>query len=391
MSSVPIIQKNQKQYDTNLLFKVWSSKLGGSYECHRFREYSIDLDLETDTQAFDFVFKNVNYVDQSNGGGNYHGGYISLFAMFDKVEIYLNDVPIIRGRIDEVKYVWEAGDSYIHVTGRCVGAALVDNNCLPTTLQNVKPNAYIQERCGEYGINCKIDGQLSLVKERIIGVGETEISVINDMIKSDNLRYWMDYDTFNVGKWNDTASPQYTFTCGVQVNGGIPILSLELTEDGSEVYSESIVYGSTSDGSDKVLGTYKNDAMISHGVKRRVTLSNTNNDDTSKYKANAEDDVRYGFDNCHGLIITVKTPKKGAIKPNTCAVVIDYLTRMHAVFFIKSVTYQKDLTNGSTTKITMVPSKAANDAMYGAQFSLAGGLTGKGKMTMEEVMKSRKG
>ena len=189
MSSVPIIQKNQKQYDTNLLFKVWSSKLGGSYECHRFREYSIDLDLETDTQAFDFVFKNVNYVDQSNGGGNYHGGYISLFAMFDKVEIYLNDVPIIKGRIDEVKYVWEAGDSYIHVTGRCVGAALVDNNCRPTTLQNVKPNAYIQERCGEYGINCKIDGQLSLVKERIIGVGETEISVINDMIKSDNLRY----------------------------------------------------------------------------------------------------------------------------------------------------------------------------------------------------------
>lgn len=391
MSSTAIVQKNQKQYDTNLLFKVWSSKLGGAYECHRFREYSIDLDLETDTQAFDFVFKNVNYVDPSNGGGNYHGGYISLFAMFDKVEIYLNDVPIIKGRIDEVKYVWEAGDSYIHVTGRCVGAALVDNNCLPITLQNIKPNDYIQERCGEYGIGCKIDGQLSLVKERIIGVGETEISIINDMVKSDNLRYWMDYDTFHVGKWNNMASPQYTFTCGVNVSGGIPILSLELTEDGSEVYSESIVYGSTSDGSDKVLGTYKNNAMISKGIKRRVTLSNTNNDDTDKYKANAEDDVRYGFDNCHGLVITVKTPSKGAIKPNTCAVVIDYLTRMHAVFFIKSVTYQKDLSNGSVTKITMVPSKAANDAMYGAQFSLAGGLTGKGKMTMEEVMSSRKG
>lgn len=391
MASVAIIQENQKQYDTNLLFKVWSSKLGGAYECHRFREYSIDIDLETDTQAFDFVFKNVNYADTNKGGGNYHGGYISLFAKFDVVEIYLNDVPIIKGRIDTVKYYWEAGDSYIHVTGRCVGASLVDNDCLPTTLQNIKPNAYIQERCSEYGIACKIDGQLSLIEERVIGVGETEISVINDMVKGDNLRYWMDFDTFYVGKWKDNDAPKYTFTCGPQVSGSIPIISLELTEDGSEVYSESLVYGSTSDGSDKVLGTYKNDKMISAGIKRRSVVSNTNNDDSDKYKANAEDDVRYGFDNSNEVVITVKTPRTGAIKPNTCCVVIDYITRMHAVFFIKSVTYQKDLTNGSVTRITMVPSKATNDAMYGAQFTLAGGLTGTGSMNMDQLMSSRKG
>lgn len=385
----PIIQQNQKQYDTNLLFKVYSSRFGGGmYECHRFREYSIDLDLEADTGAFDFVFKNVNSLDQ---GGNYHGGYISMISMFDPVEIYLNDTPILKGRIDTVNYQWEAGDSYIHVTGRCVGASLVDNDCLPTTLQNIKPDTYIQERCGEYGIACKIDGQLSLVEERVIGVGESEISIINDMVRSDNLRYWTDFDTFYVGKWKDDSSPTYTFTCGVTVGGGIPIESFELTEDSSEIHSESLVYGSTSDGLDKVVGTYKNDAMIGKGIKKRTVTSNTNNDDSDKYVANAEDDVRWGFNNCRTCVVTVKTPKSGAIKPNTCAIVIDYITRTHAVFFIKSVTYTKDMQNGSLTKVTMRPSKSTNDYLYGAQFTSNGGITGTGSMSVNDLMGARKG
>lgn len=377
MSSSGVVQINQKQYDTNLLFLVWSSKLGGKYECHRFREYSIDVDLETDTQSFDFVFK--------------QGGYVSVFNMFDKVEIYLNDVPIIKGRIDQVKYVWQDGDSYIHVTGRCIGASLVDNDCLPTTLQNIKPNAYIQERCSAYGIGCKIDGQLSLIEERIIGVGESEISVINDMVRGDNLHYWMDFDTLNVGKWNTSAQPQYTFYCGVKVDDGIPIISLELTEDGTEVYSESLVYGSTSDGSDKVLGTYKNDKMVAAGVIRRTVLNNSNNDDSSKYKANAEDDVRYGFDNSTEVTITVKTPSTGVIKPNTCCVIIDYILNMHAVFFIKSVTYQKDLTNGSVTKIIAVPSKSTSDIMYANQFTSNSGLVGISYSSPDKLINSRKG
>lgn len=392
MSSNPVIQENQKQYDTNLLFKVWSSRLGGgSYECHRFREYSIDLDLEADTASFDFVFKNVNYADTNPGGGNFHGGYISLFSKFDRVEIYLNDVPLIKGRIDEVKYAWEAGDSYIRVNGRCVGACLVDNDCTPTTLQNIKPNAYIQERCSAYGLGCKIDGTLTTIKERVIGVGETEIAVINDMVRGDNLRYWVDFDTFYVGKWKDDDAPKYTFACGPTGGGYIPIESLELSDDGTEVYSESIVYGSTADGGDKVLGTYKNEKMIAQGIKRRAVLSNTNNDDSEKYKANAEDDVRYGFNNSQVCVITVKTPKSGAIKPNTTCILIDYITRTHAVMFIKNVTYQKDLTNGSITQITMVPSKAANDQMYGAQFTLGGGLPGSGSMSIDQLMSSRKG
>lgn len=378
---MPTIIENPKLFDTNLLFLVWSTRLGAKYECHRFREYSIDLDLETDTNAFDFVFRNVE------------GGYLALFSHFDKIEIYLNDQPLLSGSVDSVKYSWTSGgEPIIRVAGRDKGAALVDNNALPTTLQNIQPASYIQERCGEYGVGCKIDGSMTLIEERIIGVGETEISIINDMVRGDNLKHWMDFDTFCVGKWNDSAAPSYIFTCGAPADmAGINIESLDLDEDGSEVYSESIVYGSTSDGSDKVLGQYKNDYMIGKGIKRRKTFSNTNNDDKDKYKANAEDDVRYGFDNHNVVTITVKTPSKGIIKPNTTCQVIDYITRMNAVFFIKAVNYTKDLQNGSLCKLTLVPSKGCNDALYGAQGSLGGGLTGKGSWTIDTLLSSKKG
>lgn len=377
---MPTVVENEKKYDSNLLFLVYSSRSGGMFECHRFSEYNIDIDLEADTNAFDFVFKNVN------------GGYVSLFSIFDKVEIFLNDVPLIRGRIDEVQYSWDSGDSYIRVIGRCIGAALIDNDCLPTTMQNVKPNEYINERCAEYSIECKIDKQMELMKELSIGVGETEISIIDDMVRKNNFRHWMDYGTFNVGVWDNNGSVKYIFTSGVGgVANSIPIISLNYSEDGTSVFSESIIYGSTGDGGDKVMGTYKNDKMIKYSVKKRSVSTSYNNDDTETYKANAEDDVRYNFDNCRELTITVRTPKTGAIKPNTCAEVIDYVTRMHAVFFIKKVVYSKSVDKGSVVDITMVPSKRANDIVFDNQFSADGGLTGKGSMTIDEIMSSRKG
>lgn len=378
---MPTIIENQKQYDTNLLFLVWSTRCGGKYECHRFREYSIDLDLDTDANAFDFVFRNVE------------GGYLALFSRFDKIQIYLNDEGLLSGTVDSVKYSYTSdGEPIIRVTGRDLVAALIDNDALPTTLQNIQPNSYIAEKCSEYGIPSTQLDQMSLIEERIIGVGETEISIINDMAKSDNFKHWLDFETFHVGRWNDDTTPSLLFTCGVPSDkAGIPIITLDLEEDGSEVYSESIVYGSTSDGSDKVLGRYKNDYMVNNGIKRRKTFSNTNNDDSDKYKSNAEDDVRYGFDNHNVLILTVRTPSSGIIKPNTTCHVIDWITRTNATFFIKSVNYSKDIQNGSLCKITAVPTKQCNDAMYGAQGSLGGGITGRGSWTKEELMSNKKG
>lgn len=130
--------------------------------------------------------------------------------------------------------------------------------------------------------------------------------------------------------------------------------------------------------------------MINKGIKRRVVRSSQNNDGSDTYTANAEDDVRYGFDNSHRLEISVRT-RKELIKPNTTAWVIDTITKTNAIFFIKKVTYTKNLSNGSITKITMVPSKKANDEMYAAQGSLNGGITGRAAWTFNELWANKKG
>lgn len=375
---MPVIIDNKKQYDTNMLLIVYSSRLGNKYECHRFREYNIDLDLETDSDAFDFVFKNAN------------GVYTSLFSKFDIVEIYLNDNPIMTGRVDRVTYVWDNSDSYIRVTGRDLVASLIDNDALPTTLQNINPVSYIHERCLIYGIPYVSIAQMPIIDERVIGVSESEMSIITDIADENGNKVWLDYNTLNVGKWAMDSQPMYTFTCGVPIDKMcIPILSFQLEDDGSDVYSESIVYGSDSDGNNKVLGTSKNQWMDASGIHRRNTKS-ANNNESDTYTARAEDSVRFGFDNSNRLEISVKTRSERII-PNTTAWVIDTITQTNAIFFIKKVTYTKNSSNGSITKIVMIPSKKANDTMYNSQGTINGGLTGKTNWTFEELWANRKG
>ena len=50
----------------------------GWYEVHRFTDYSIDLDLETDSDAFKFTLLNPN------------GIYTGLFSKFDEVTIEID-------------------------------------------------------------------------------------------------------------------------------------------------------------------------------------------------------------------------------------------------------------------------------------------------------------
>lgn len=376
----PVIIENKKQFDSNLLVIVYSSRLGGRYECHRFREYNIDIDMETDADTFDFVFK------------NYYGGYNSLFSKNDVVEIYLNDIGILAGRVDRVEYHFDSSDSYIRVSGRDLAAALVDNDATPKDLQNVKPQDYIRSKCAEYGIPNSDVAYISPLSKFSIGVGSSEISVMADMIEESNLKMWLDYRTFHVGKWNDGAQPSYIFTSHVPIDKMmIPILSLDITEDGTEQYSESIVYGTTDDGDNKIVGTYKNNYMINAGIKKRTTISASNNSDTDKYIARAEDDIRYGFDNSHEVSVTIVTKKDFLIQVNKVALLIDGQTNTCATFFIKAVNYSKSLSEGSITKVTMIPSKQANDAMYAKQGTIGGGLTGKAQMTYEELIASRKG
>lgn len=372
---------NDNRYDTNLLLNVYSSRLGGKFECHRFREYSIDMDLETDSDAFDFVFKNPNSV------------YTSLFSKFDIVEIMINGKGLMKGRVDIPQYTWDDADSYVRVTGRDIASPLIDSHALPATMQNIKPYDYIMKKCKEYGIpKTSLDKTMPIVPKLVIGIGESEISVINNMLKLDNKKAWLDYETIHTGIWDMQAIPSYTFTRGVPIDKVcIPIISLDLKEDGTEIPSEYIIYGSNNNGSNNVLGKAQNDYMTNHNIKRRVVTSLADNSVASKSSSNAQIAIREKFDNSTQLDIVV-TDKSIMIKPNTTAWVIDMETRINAIFFIKKVTYLKSIMAGSTVKISMIPAKNTNELLYKSQGNkLNGGITGYAQMTFDDLWASRKG
>lgn len=371
--------QNDFRYDTNILFRVNSSRLGGWYEVHRFTDYSINLELETDADAFSFTLLNPN------------GIYTGLFSKFDDITIEIDKKPVMKGSVDYVEYSWDSDNSKITVKGRDLMSSLVDNDAIPSTLKNVKPTTYITNKCNEYGIKANVDSSISNIEQLIIGCGESEISIINNIVMDSRKRVWFEYDTLYAGDWNDKAQPTYLFTRGVKDRPGIPIKKFTLTEDGTDTKSEIKIYGSTSNGTQKVVGTATNDYMVNKGIKKRMVKKSYNNDSVSKYSSNALRDIRDSFRDNIEIELEVKTGHGGLILPNRTAQVIDTVTKVNAVFFIVGVTYSKSLNNGSITKVTMIPSETAFDIIWNTQESNSGSFTGTPKMTLAELLAQRKG
>lgn len=371
--------QNDFRYDTNILFRVNSSRLGGWYEIHRFTDYSIDLELETDADAFSFTLLNPN------------GVYTGLFSKFDDITIEIDKNPIMMGRIDCVEYSWDIGGCKIRVDGRDLMAALVDNDAIPGTKKNVKPSTYISDKCSEYGIKSSVDSSIDTIEQLVIGCGESEISIINNIVMDSRKRVWFDFDTLYAGNWNDKAEPTYLFTRGVKDRPGIPIKRFTLREDGTDMKSEIKIYGSTNDGAEKVVGTATNSYMIDRGIKKRMVKRSSNNDSVSKYSSNALRDIRDSFRDNVEIEIEVKTGTGGLILPNRTAQIIDTVTKVNAVFFIVGVSYRKDINNGSITRVTMIPGETAFDVIWNSQKSNSGSFAGTPKMTMAELIAQRKG
>lgn len=371
--------QNDFRYDTNVLFRVNSTRMNKWYEVHRFTDYSIDLELETDADAFSFTLLNPN------------GIYTGLFSKFDDITIEIDKKPVMKGSIDCVEYSWDSDGCKIKLDGRDLIAALVDNDAIPGTQNNVKPSTYIANKCNEYGIKSSIDSQMDTVEQLVIGCGESEISIINNIVMDSRKRVWFDFDTLHAGDWNDKAQPTYLFTRGVKDKPGIPIKKFRLREDGTDTKSEIRIYGSTNDGAEKVVGTATNDYMVSRGIKKRMTKRSSNNDSVSKYSTNALRDVRDSFRDNVEIELEVKTGLGGLILPNRTAQVIDTVTKVNAVFFIIGVSYSKDANNGSVTKVTMIPGETAFDVVWNSQASTNGSFTGTPKMTVAELVAQRKG
>lgn len=365
------------KFDVSL--KVYSSRLKSWYQVHRFTDYDIDFDMDTDTDAFKFTLLNPN------------GVCTGLFSKFDDTVIEINGKEVMKGRVDSVEYSWDDKGSKISISGRDLAAILVDNDALPGTQKNIKPTTYIKNKCNEYGIKSSVDSSIEVVDQLIIGTGESEISIINNIVMDSRKRVWFYYDTLYAGDWNDKANPTYLFTRGVTDRPGIQIKKLTLTEDGTNTKSEIRIYGSNNGGAEKVAGTAKNDYMISRGIHKRMTKRSSNNDSVSKYSANALRDIRDSFRDNIELQIEVKSGNGGLIVPNKTAQIIDTVTKMNAVFFITGVKYSKSLNGGSITTVTMIPGETAFDVIWQSQSSNSGSFTGTPKLTVAELVAQRKG
>lgn len=322
-----------------------------TYKIKKFIEYRVDIDLESDADGFQIIFPNKD------------GEFNRIVNRFDEVDIKLNGKNLLNGVVDKFTESIGSTNHNITVTGRDGAAVLLDNDALPDTISNVKPVSYISNKCKEYGIRYKALDNVSPTKELIIGTGESEISVMSNLLVQDRQRLWFMYDTLYSGKWSTNVKPSYTFTRGKTGISGIRIESLSYTEDGKDMKSEMRIYGSVNNSSEKVMGVAKNDYLVSKGIKRRSTKRSSNNDSSTKYSASALEDVRDSFRNNITVEIEVYTDSNFFI-PNTTARVVDKLTGIDGTYFIKSVSYMKSVDSGSIATIIMIPDDPTFDVIW---------------------------
>lgn len=337
-----------------LNFYVKSTRLGGkTYKINKIIEYRVELNLETDSDGFEFVVGNIN--------GELNG----VISKFDFVKITLNGNNLMKGVVDDVLYNYGNDGSTITVTGRDLVAILVDNDALPQTLENINCISYITNRCNAYNIKYKSYLPISKRTDLSIGTGESEISIMNNLLIFDKQRMWYFYDTLYSGTWNTGASAKFSFIRGVDKDG-IRIESLSLDEDGRDVKSEIIIYGSVKDGKESVVGTAKNPYLVDRGIVRRETKRSSDNDSTTRYSASALKEVRESLrDN---TVIRIKAyTKDNFLVPNNTANVIDKISGINGKFFIQSISYTKSVTDGSVMDITMIPNDSTFDIMWRAQ------------------------
>ena len=321
--------------------EIDSNRTGKTYKVFRFSEFNVELDLETDADAFDFVLKNPD------------GIYTGLFSKFDNCRLKLNNNLILVGNLDKVEYICLDDDDYIQLSGRDLCWKLVDNDALPDTIENVQPKSYITNKCVEYGIKHNISVAEQYDK-LVIGCGESEISIFNNILLDSRQRIWYLVDTLYTGNWSMNKSPKHVFTMYTNKKG-IPIKTFRLAEDGTEMKSEMKVYGSDSNGGYNLVGTSINQYMQDIKIKKRQIRRAYSDKASSKYKSIADKDIRDTFRDNNELVIEVRLDKDNFYMPNTTAQVINGRCGVDNLFFIKKVVYTKSPTSGSNATLTMIP------------------------------------
>lgn len=327
--------------------QIQSKRMNKTYVVKRFTEFNVDLDLETDADAFDFVLKNP------------YGTYTGLFNKFDRVKLMVNGKCILKGSLDKVTYIMRDSDNYIQLSGRDLMWKLIDNDALPDSFDSVDPKSYIEKKCKAYGLKHKIKSADKYDK-LTIGCGESEISIMNNILLDTKQRIWYLVDTVYTGSWKTGAAYKHTFIMGGG-NKGIPIESFSYAENGADMRSEIRVYGSKN-GDYQLQGTYENKYMKKIGVKKRRTRRAYSEKASSKYKEIAKRDVRSAFRNNQECTIDVRL-NNNVFMPNTTAKIINSTIGMNCTMFIRRVQYSHDLSNGTVCTLTLIPANSTFDKM----------------------------
>lgn len=325
---------------SSVQIEIDSNRVGKTYRIFKFTEFNVDLDLETDADAFDFILKNPN------------GIYTGLFSKFDACRLKVNNHKVLEGNLDRVEYICTEDNNYIRLCGRDLCWKLIDNDALPDTIENVQPKTYITNKCSEYGIKC-VASSADKYDKLVIGCGESEISIFNNILLESRQRIWYSVDTLYTGNWNMDQSPKHVFVMHTD-KSGIPIKSFRLVEDGTEMKSEMKVYGSDSNGGYNLVGTSTNDYMKKLGINKRQVRRAYSENASSKYKEIATRDIRDTFRDNNELIIDVRLDNDNFYMPNTTAQVINGMCGVNNLFFIRRVEYSKSLSGGSVATLTLI-------------------------------------
>lgn len=344
---------------------IKSNRTSKTYVVHRFSEFNVELDLETDADIFDFVLKNPN------------GIYSGLFSKFDKCILKVNKKEVMIGTIDKVEYIDTDRDDYIQISGRDMCWKLIDNDALPDTLNNVQPKNYIEKKCKEYGIKCSAK-KADIYKKLVIGCNESEISIFNNILVESKQRVWYLIDTLYTGNWSMDKEPKYTFVMHTS-KSGIPIKSFRLAEDGTDTKSEVRIYGSNDNGGFELIGSSSNKYMKNIGIAKRDVTRAYSDNASSKYKSIAERNIRETFRNNTELTIEVRLDKNNVYMPNTTARVINGRCGVNAIFFIKKVTYIKSPNDGSSATLVMIPADKTFEKIWQSKGTSVTNLTKESK------------
>lgn len=329
------------------------SKTGHTYEITAIKSYQIQQAMDIASDSFEMVIGNPNYEGSD------------VISSSDRIQFFLNDELAIEGYIDDLDVEYTNGSNDLRITGRDKIAVILDNDSIPVTYNKLGLSDYLGKKMPQYNIDYQCDDNTKFDKIEV-SPGESEYSVIEELANERNLVIMLNIleQKLYCTKPISSTSPSYTFS-----NIGddrIRILDCQITIS-NDIRNEIIVYGGTYSIKQKttvkvkgvnkkktitisknITSTYK-DTSLKVNKRKVITDSNINTTSIAYNRAKQE---FYNI-NRNAFTVQITTRTKSPIYINKCARVIIPKMDFDAYLIVDSVTYTKNISEGSKTNITL--------------------------------------